>query len=101
MKNKQKNNKIKQEYSTYGDKLFLENLFETEKFIKNHNDLIVKISDKGNKIVVLEKERYMNKANNILNDDSTYSIVNYDLINRVLGLIKKILHTIIRQKLYW
>ena len=48
----------------------LENLFETEKCIKHYKDIIVARADKGNKTVIIEKQMYINEANEILRDRS-------------------------------
>ncbi len=46
-------------------------------FFKN-NDLLLLNSDKSNKSVIMYKKEYEDKMQNILNDDSTYSILNTD-----------------------
>ena len=72
LKNEQKNNKFKKTHSTFGEKLFLDNLKETEKFLKDQKEIIITKADKRNKTVVLTKQMYINESNKLLIDGDTY-----------------------------
>lgn len=59
--------------------LFFENIFnKTKKFLKEHAELIVTKSDKGNVTVLMTKNQYKDKALDILNDAQSYTKLNKD-----------------------
>ncbi|KAI4476864.1 hypothetical protein M0804_013191 [Polistes exclamans] len=54
----------------------------TKRFLKQNPNLIITRSDKGNNIVIMEKEEYIKQMNKLLEDRNTYSILNKDPTNR-------------------
>lgn len=68
---------------------------DTKKFLKEHKDLVVLNSDKGNKTCVLKKSDYEEKMNNLLSDADTYLKIKKDPTNVVQtksnALAKKLL----------
>lgn len=44
-------------------------------FLKEHNDLIVTKADEGNTTVFLNKVQHMSKTKTLLNEESTYKIL--------------------------
>ena len=71
----------------------------TLKTLKSDPNIAVLKSDKGNAIVILNKQDYHSKMNNILNDSSKFKLITDDLfnvlitkedkINRLLSKLKK------------
>lgn len=51
---------------------------ETNIFLKNHPNIKVTKADKGNKTVLIQKNQYEQKMDNILKDESTYKIMKRD-----------------------
>lgn len=50
----------------------------TKKFIKEHPELMISRSDKGNSTVIMLKDQYHEKVNEMLNDTNTYEKINRD-----------------------
>lgn len=53
-------------------------LIKTRRWLKNHQDVIVIPSDKGNNSVVLYKDDYLKKVNELLSDTETYKMIYRD-----------------------
>jgi len=47
-------------------------------FIKNNPQIIFTRADKGNTTVILERNEYINKMKNMLQDKETYTLTNRD-----------------------
>lgn len=81
-KNNQKINKIDTDFK------------ETKCFLKDNDDLLVTKSDKGNKTVLLKKDDYVGKMNELLDDRRTYETLNNDptvkFQNKNNKLVKKL-----------
>ena len=55
------------------------------------NSIIITDADKGNKTVVLDKQDYLNKMNDILQDDTIYEENKQDITNKIADELVKIL----------
>lgn len=60
------------------NKTIIKHLRTTKKFIKNHPEILFIRADKGNTTVVLNKNEYIKNMEIILNDNTTYKIINKD-----------------------
>ena len=82
--------KIKQ---TEREKYILTIYKDTEKFLKRYkNKIIVTPADKGNKTVVIYKEDYQTKMNNLLEDKNTYKITRNDPTAKLLKINNNIVN---------
>ena len=54
---------------------------ETKRFLKNHLNLIVTKSDKGNVTVIMNKNAYTQKSLELLKDTDPYKLINKDPTN--------------------
>jgi len=63
----------------------------TNKFVKNHPDVLFTRADKGNTVVALDRMEYISKMEECLSDTNTYSILQRNPINKVLSNLKEIL----------
>lgn len=70
---KQKNKKIPGKQKTFQNKIN-----QTKKFIKNNPQIVILKPDKSNKTVIMNEQQYDEKMNNLLNDKTTYQLVNND-----------------------
>ncbi len=53
-------------------------LLNKEQFIKDHPEIIITNADKCNKTVIMSKQEYNDKLQNMLNDSKTYKIQKSD-----------------------
>lgn len=51
---------------------------DTKEFLKENDNLVILNSDKGNVTVILDKDNYNEKINDLLNDESTYKKLEND-----------------------
>lgn len=58
------------------EKYFLKGASITQKFMKENKDLIITRADKGNKTVILTEVMYKQKMEELLSDNSTYTLLN-------------------------
>lgn len=63
---------------------------ETKQFLKNKPNLYFLTADKCNKTVIMEKNEYISKMNNLLNDRSTYKKENHNPTNRVQSKVNNL-----------
>jgi GIY-YIG catalytic domain len=70
IKQPEKNTKFQQFYRTIAQ--------STRKFLKQHDELLITQTDKGNKTVVITRETYKQKMEMLLSDTHTYSILSQD-----------------------
>jgi len=65
----------------------------TKKFCKNNKNIIYTKADKGNVTVAMDKDFYINKIEELLNDQNTYTIVKKNPIklieNNLNNMVKK------------
>lgn len=81
-----KNFKINTDFvncKNYKEKLIRKYFYETMSFLKENDNLMVSYADKGNITVVIDKNVYLDKINDLLNDKNTYEIVNKDLTESI------------------
>jgi len=55
----------------------------TKIFTKNNPDILFTRADKSNVTVVLQKNDYISRIENMLSDDNTYIAVNKDPLNKL------------------
>jgi len=65
----------------------------TQQFLKNNDNIILTRSDKGNITVVLDRNNYVNKINEMLSDNNIYMKVKNDPTSVIIGNLRKILTT--------
>ena len=58
------------------DREFAKNLVHTKTFLKNNNDIFFTKADKGNLTVCMNISDYKQKMNTLLEDKSTYLVIN-------------------------
>jgi PHD/YefM family antitoxin component YafN of YafNO toxin-antitoxin module len=85
---------IKQKPSARIDKIISKALKATKRFIKEHRDIVILSSDKGNKTVIMKREEYDRKMNELLEDQSTYERIDEDETKKLQSknnrLVKKL-----------
>ena len=59
--------------------------------LKKDPDRLVLSSDKGNCVVIMDKQRYHDKALSLHNDKSTYAVLNFDPTNKTQRKLNKML----------
>ena len=66
--------------------------FNAMKKLANNNDLIIQKADKGNCIVIINKNTYLQNINNILADETKFESITFkkDEVNYLLDMEKKI-----------
>ena len=80
----------KKEYSAI-EKDIQKKLFNTKKFIKSNPDIMFVNSDKSNRTVIISKNEYIRKSENILNDKKTYKMCKTNPLQRIQKKVSKIL----------
>ncbi|KYN10452.1 hypothetical protein ALC57_17413 [Trachymyrmex cornetzi] len=63
----------------------------TNKFINNHPNILITNADKGNVTVVLDKDTYITKMEEILSDSNTYEVIARDPIRRLTQDLRALL----------
>jgi len=63
----------------------------TKNFLNDNQNLIITRADKGNIIVALDKDKYIQKIEEMLNDDETYMVVNRNPINKLISNLRELL----------
>lgn len=79
-----KNNHIK-----YESNLLKELLNKTRRWWRDHQDVIVIPSDKGNNSVVIYKDNYMEKVDELLSDTGTYKMIARDPTDRLMKTLQE------------
>ncbi|XP_074025984.1 uncharacterized protein [Leptinotarsa decemlineata] len=76
----------------HDNKNYLNFLFEkTKTFLKNHPELILTRSDKGNVTVIMKKSDYIEKSLEIINDSESYVELNRDPVSTIQQKANKII----------
>jgi len=70
---------------------------ETKKFIFQHSSLYILSADKSNKTVLMEKEEYNRKMENLLGDSNTYKKETYDLTNKIQTKMNSLINKWLKQ----
>ena len=60
-------------------------------FISENPEILITRADKGNTTVIMNRESYRRKMYEILNDQSTYILINKDPINKIPTKIKLVI----------
>lgn len=72
-------------------RIFENKLFETKKFLKNNPHLLVTKADKGNATIVIERDCYVEKVKNELNNDKYYEKLPRDPSNALKNIMSKLI----------
>lgn len=91
-----KNHSMAHRKKSFKEKLLTKYLVETKSFFKEHPEVLVTKADKGNITVVMDKPVYINKMENLLMDEQTYTKVNSDFtsslqrkVNKYISMLEK------------
>jgi len=68
---------------SYSDKILSSMYNSTRTFIKQHPEVLVTRADKGSVTVALDNKKYLTQMEEMLSDNSTYEVVNYDPIKKI------------------
>jgi len=63
----------------------------TKSFMRNNQDILFTKADKSNTTVAIDKNQYNGKMNNILDDNSTYLVVEKDPTKNITDKLKQVL----------
>ncbi|KMQ83101.1 hypothetical protein RF55_20926 [Lasius niger] len=63
----------------------------TNKFLNQHPNLILTRADKGNVTVALDKDKYLNKVEDLLRDTETYTTLKKDPTRKLITQLRDIL----------
>lgn len=78
---------------------FLQTLFhKTKRFFKSNKDLIVTKSDKGNVTVIMNKKLYIEKCEDLLNDETCYIKLNRDPTSTLQQKANNLVSSLLKQK---
>jgi len=64
---------------------------DTKRFIKSHPNIIFTRADKNNVTDALNKDFYINQINEMLQDETTYTIMNKDLTKKLISELRTML----------
>ncbi|KAG5347140.1 COX1 oxidase, partial [Acromyrmex charruanus] len=73
------------------NKIIYEGVKEVKRFISENPDILITREDKGNTIVIINRESYREKIYEILNDQITYNLINKDPTNKITSEISNLL----------
>ncbi|XP_011866401.1 PREDICTED: uncharacterized protein LOC105561223, partial [Vollenhovia emeryi] len=73
----------KNKHISHIEKFITDSFRKCKKYLKNNNDLLITNADKGQVTVVMDKNTYIQKMTNLLNDNNTYKKLKSDPINRI------------------
>ncbi|EFN65191.1 hypothetical protein EAG_08377, partial [Camponotus floridanus] len=73
------------------DKVILNKITITKKFLADHPNLLFTKADKGNVTVCLDQSQYKNKMLELLHDSNTYQIINKNPLNSLNNNLKTLL----------
>lgn len=72
---------------SYFTRYILDEFAKCKKFFKNNDDVFVTHADKGQVTVILNQKNYIDKMNELLNDETTYKKLNKDPIKSLASKI--------------
>jgi len=73
------------------DKKILDAVHITNKFVKNNPDILFTHADKGNTVVALDKNEYVNKMESYLSDTDTYIELKHNPVHKLINELKTLL----------
>lgn len=76
---------------TTRDTIFQSQCDTTKQFLKDNPDIIVLNADKGNVTVIMKKDDYIDKMQQLLNDEKTYEILPIDPTNKIEAKCNKLI----------
>lgn len=74
------------------DRHLLKLVKSTTMFLAKHPEFVVTRADKGNTTVVLDRDTYLEKMNNLLSDTNTYSIIKSDPMKKIYNKLNILLN---------
>ena len=69
------------------NKIIYEGVKEVKRFISENLNILITRADKGNTTVIMNRESYREKMYEILNDQTTYNLINKDPTNKITSEI--------------
>jgi len=85
-------NKLFNNFSlSYNDKILSSMYNSTRTFMKQHPEVLVTRADKGSITVMLNNKKYITQMEDMLSDDSTYEVVNYDPLKKIINSLTSII----------
>lgn len=78
---------------------FHEALKNTKNFMKQHPDIIVAQADKARATIMLNKQTYIDKGENLLKDETTYKILNSSSTPAYMKMNENVLSKMVKLKL--
>lgn len=81
------------------DKFLLHKVEISKKFLRNNNNIIILNADKGNTTVVMNKDDYVTRINNIIDDTTTYNIINKDPTNKLQKFNNDLVEELFKEKI--
>lgn len=93
-----RNNKEDELKNNKSNLIFYKN--KTKAFLKKHQDLVVCKADKGNTTVILNKNMYFDKCQELLLDKKTYKILKSDPTNKIETKLNDLLKNIKNKRIY-
>jgi len=75
----------------HNDRILLTMYNSTRTFLKQHPEVLVTRADKGNITVALNYNKYITQMEDMLSDISTYEVINYDPLKKMMNSITSII----------
>ncbi|XP_067613386.1 uncharacterized protein [Eurosta solidaginis] len=85
--------------SSVRDKFVLDTLHSTKKFLKDNKNVLVLNADKGNVTVLMYKDEYEKKLQQMVNDISTYRVLKRDPTNKLQEKNNEIVEKLFKHKM--
>lgn len=86
-------------HATENKDYFQHAIHMTKQFMKEHPDLIASQSDKARASILMEKETYINKVENLLKDQTTYQPIQTSSTRSYMKMNEKLLERMVKLKL--
>jgi len=76
---------------SYNDNILSTLYNSTRTFMKQYPDVLITRADKRNIIVALNKNKYITQMEDILSEGSTYEVINYDPLKKIINSLTSII----------
>jgi len=76
---------------SYNDNILSTSYNSTRTFMKKHPKILITRADKGNITVALNNKKYRTQIKDILSDNSTCEVVNYDPLKKIINSLTSII----------
>lgn len=78
---------------SYLDKKITIDFNKCKKFLKNNDDVFITKADKSQVTVIMDKEVYIDRMTEMLNDKTTYTLLNKDPVKRITTKLNDLIKT--------